>query len=423
MGLPGRRHRATTRPRHPRRSGSGVVSTAALAVVGATSRSAARRQPDRATRQPVTIPGPGDWPTYGHDAQHTFHGTTTLTAGTARRPPRRVVRPDRRRGHRDPHGRARDRLRRLVGQRLLRGRPRDRPGRLDLPAVAPARRHALPGGTGPRLQLRRRPHHLLGLVPARRRHPTRPGDLRGRVHALRTRRAHRHSLLASRLHRRAGAAAATGPGRRPHLLVTGRRGRQGPLRRRRRRPARRTRLRRRRQPPDRPAGVDLRDRRRRRRSPVEQRLRQHLVVRVDPPHRWARRLRRGGLPLPEPAADRRDRVRAAHRATGTSRGGTVRTVPTTAATGTSAPPPTSVSRHGGHATFLGVGAKDGTYYSLDPATGRLRWKTNVVFGGFTGGFIAHRRVRRRDHRRVHRDWRLRPLREQRPPGLRTGEPG
>ena len=42
----------------------------------------------------------------------------------------------------------------------------------------------------------------------------------------------------------------------------------------------------------------------------------------------------------------------------------------------------------GTATFLGVGGKDGTYYSLDPATGHLRWKTNVVFGGFSGGFIA-----------------------------------
>ncbi len=42
----------------------------------------------------------------------------------------------------------------------------------------------------------------------------------------------------------------------------------------------------------------------------------------------------------------------------------------------------------GKATFLGVGGKDGTYYSLDPATGRPRWSTNVVFGGFAGGFIA-----------------------------------
>ena len=42
----------------------------------------------------------------------------------------------------------------------------------------------------------------------------------------------------------------------------------------------------------------------------------------------------------------------------------------------------------GQATFLGVGGKDGSYYSLDPATGALRWRTNVVFGGFSGGFIA-----------------------------------
>jgi polyvinyl alcohol dehydrogenase (cytochrome) len=42
----------------------------------------------------------------------------------------------------------------------------------------------------------------------------------------------------------------------------------------------------------------------------------------------------------------------------------------------------------GAATFLGVGSKDGTYYSLDPATGHQRWSTNVVFGGFAGGFIA-----------------------------------
>jgi polyvinyl alcohol dehydrogenase (cytochrome) len=43
---------------------------------------------------------------------------------------------------------------------------------------------------------------------------------------------------------------------------------------------------------------------------------------------------------------------------------------------------------GGSALFLGEGSKDGTYYSLDPGTGTLRWSTNVVFGGFSGGFIA-----------------------------------
>jgi len=38
--------------------------------------------------------------------------------------------------------------------------------------------------------------------------------------------------------------------------------------------------------------------------------------------------------------------------------------------------------------FLGICAKDGYCYSLDPETGALRWATNVVFGGFAGGFIA-----------------------------------
>ncbi len=42
----------------------------------------------------------------------------------------------------------------------------------------------------------------------------------------------------------------------------------------------------------------------------------------------------------------------------------------------------------GRVSFLGVGGKDGTYYSLDPRTGQPRWSTNVVFGGFAGGFIA-----------------------------------
>jgi outer membrane protein assembly factor BamB len=44
--------------------------------------------------------------------------------------------------------------------------------------------------------------------------------------------------------------------------------------------------------------------------------------------------------------------------------------------------------HDGTAGFLGVGGKEGTYYSLDPGNGKERWHTNVVFGGFSGGFIA-----------------------------------
>jgi outer membrane protein assembly factor BamB len=42
----------------------------------------------------------------------------------------------------------------------------------------------------------------------------------------------------------------------------------------------------------------------------------------------------------------------------------------------------------GVTVFLGEGAKNGTYYSLDPRTGQLRWATNVVFGGSAGGFIG-----------------------------------
>lgn len=38
--------------------------------------------------------------------------------------------------------------------------------------------------------------------------------------------------------------------------------------------------------------------------------------------------------------------------------------------------------------FVGIGGKDGTYYALDPTTGRERWRTRVVFGGFAGGFIG-----------------------------------
>ena len=43
---------------------------------------------------------------------------------------------------------------------------------------------------------------------------------------------------------------------------------------------------------------------------------------------------------------------------------------------------------GGTTSFLGEGSKNGTYYSLNPRTGRVRWSTNVVFGGSSGGFIG-----------------------------------
>jgi outer membrane protein assembly factor BamB len=42
----------------------------------------------------------------------------------------------------------------------------------------------------------------------------------------------------------------------------------------------------------------------------------------------------------------------------------------------------------GSPDFLGAFGKQGTYSSLDPATGAVRWSTRVVFGGAAGGFIG-----------------------------------
>ncbi len=79
-----------------------------------------------------------------------------------------------------------------------------------------------------------------------------------------------------------------------------------------------------------------------------------------------------------------------------------------------------VTAHG-DTTFLGAGSKDGTYYSLDPATGQLRWKTNVVFGGFSGGFIATTAYRRALCLRFDGPGRLRQIREGDPDFVRPGQ--
>jgi outer membrane protein assembly factor BamB len=42
----------------------------------------------------------------------------------------------------------------------------------------------------------------------------------------------------------------------------------------------------------------------------------------------------------------------------------------------------------GNATFIGVGSKDGVYYSLNPTSGAQLWSRRVVFGGSAGGFIG-----------------------------------
>ena len=58
-----------------------LVGLAAGALVVAWAGPAGASVP--AARQPITRPTASDWPTYGHDAQHTFHGRTTLTETSA----------------------------------------------------------------------------------------------------------------------------------------------------------------------------------------------------------------------------------------------------------------------------------------------------------------------------------------------------
>ena len=53
---------------------------------------------------PSTI-SPWDWPSYGHDAQHTFHGRTTLTASSVTTLRTAWFLPDRRRGDGHTHRR------------------------------------------------------------------------------------------------------------------------------------------------------------------------------------------------------------------------------------------------------------------------------------------------------------------------------
>jgi glucose dehydrogenase len=59
-----------------------VILAVAIGVagVGASSAGAGRTA---GARGAATRIAPDDWPTYGHDAQHTFHGRTTITPTTA----------------------------------------------------------------------------------------------------------------------------------------------------------------------------------------------------------------------------------------------------------------------------------------------------------------------------------------------------
>src|ERR1700693_4317224 len=56
-----------------------VVAIVLVGCVGSTFSSA------KVVHNVRVAPGPADWPTYGHDAQRTFHGRTTLTTATVKR--------------------------------------------------------------------------------------------------------------------------------------------------------------------------------------------------------------------------------------------------------------------------------------------------------------------------------------------------
>ena len=63
----------------------GVVAAATLAGCGAPTAAKSHSTTSAPASLPaVGTPGPWDWPGYGHDAEHTFHGRTTLTATTVR---------------------------------------------------------------------------------------------------------------------------------------------------------------------------------------------------------------------------------------------------------------------------------------------------------------------------------------------------
>ena len=59
-------------------AGGMVICTMLVGCSGSTPVEAAGVNPA------AQVPGPWDWPTYGHDAQHTFHGRTTLTGASVK---------------------------------------------------------------------------------------------------------------------------------------------------------------------------------------------------------------------------------------------------------------------------------------------------------------------------------------------------
>src|SRR5579862_2321696 len=75
--------------RPSRRRGAVLLLGVTLVAAGCGGATATSDSTTSSTPSPPAVaatytPGPWDWPTYGHDAQHTFHGQTTLTLAQAR---------------------------------------------------------------------------------------------------------------------------------------------------------------------------------------------------------------------------------------------------------------------------------------------------------------------------------------------------
>ena len=360
----GLRHRAVRRPR--------------AAVVGAP---AAAVGPD---------PGPWDWPTYGHDAQHTFHGRTTLTEATVK---------TLRKAWFFPTGDAVTATPTVVDGTVYVGSWDDYFYALDLetgalrwkvPAQAAERGHAVSGREAPR----RSP-------PTGASSPPRPGSspppasrpalviFGGGYTLYALERRHRGAVLAARLH---------GPARAPPIPnADGTRIFSSPVVGGRHRALRRRRGRRRRLP-----GIH-------RGAPTSTpatRCGSSRPTSTPPGHVlndgcgsvWS-----SGTVLPDLGLVVFGTADCDF--TNTAAAVPSRSSPCTSAT---ARWPGCTARHrpdldcdwdfgatanagvdaAGHATFLGEGARTAptTRSTRPPVT--LRWTTNVVFGGFSGGFIA-----------------------------------
>ena len=128
-----------------------------------------RRPPRHRVRRSGRVPAPvspWDWPGYGHDAQHTFHGRTTLTESSVRTLRQAWFFPTGDAVTATPTVVGGTVYVGLVGRLLLRGEPADGCAALEGPARLAERHHAVSRTATPRRHVRRRPGHLVRLVRA-----------------------------------------------------------------------------------------------------------------------------------------------------------------------------------------------------------------------------------------------------------------